>query len=118
MDRLGVGQALVNKGVTWKNGKVFFDEREVFTFDLLPEEGHRRPAFINLQAVLLRRSSSSGADRASSTSAEQDVQGLEKTGDGVLLTIGTPEGRYPSWRSGCSRPDDGARSTMQPLLAA
>ncbi len=49
MDRLGLGQALVDKGVTWKNGKVFFDERQVFAFDLLPEEGHRRPAFINLQ---------------------------------------------------------------------
>ena len=49
MDRLGVGQALVDKGVTWKTGKVFFDTRQVYEFDLLPEDGHRRPAFINLQ---------------------------------------------------------------------
>src|SRR5437870_4898595 len=38
MDRLGVGQALVDKGVTWKQGRVFLDERQIFAFDLLPEE--------------------------------------------------------------------------------
>src|SRR4029453_18763004 len=27
MDRLGVGQALVDAGITWKTGKVFFDTR-------------------------------------------------------------------------------------------
>ena len=49
MDRLGVAQALLDKGVTWKKGKVFFDTRAVYEFDLLPELGHRMPAFINLQ---------------------------------------------------------------------
>src|SRR5262249_55305992 len=28
MDRLGLGQALVDKGATWKHGRVFFDTRE------------------------------------------------------------------------------------------
>ena len=49
MDRLGVGQVLLDKGVTWKNGRVFFDTRQVFAFDLLPEPDHRMPAFVNLQ---------------------------------------------------------------------
>jgi 3-(3-hydroxy-phenyl)propionate hydroxylase len=49
MDRLGLGQSLVDTGITWKTGKVFFDTRQVYAFDLLPEDGHRRPAFINLQ---------------------------------------------------------------------
>ena len=55
MDRVGqglgqpIGDDLVAKGVTWKSGKVFFDTRQLFEFDLLPEAGHRRPAFINLQ---------------------------------------------------------------------
>ena len=49
LDRLGCGQPMVDKGVKWDVGKVFFDEREVYTFNLLPEEGHQRPAFINLQ---------------------------------------------------------------------
>ena len=49
MDRLGVAQALLEKGVTWRTGKVFLDTRQIYEFDLLPEAGHRMPAFINLQ---------------------------------------------------------------------
>ena len=48
-DRLGFGDKLVEKGVQWNLGKVFFDERKVYEFNLLAEDGHARPAFINLQ---------------------------------------------------------------------
>lgn len=49
LDRVGCGQAMVDKGVTWQLGKVFFHERQVYEFNLLPEDGHQRPAFINIQ---------------------------------------------------------------------
>src|SRR5690606_17475260 len=49
LDRLGVGAACVEKGVTWKVGRTFHRETEVFNFDLLPEDGHKMPAFVNLQ---------------------------------------------------------------------
>src|SRR6202012_3107438 len=48
-DRLGVGQRMVDKGVVWKVGKIFHGASLLYQFDLLPEEGHKRPAFINLQ---------------------------------------------------------------------
>ena len=48
-DRLGVGDAMVAKGVSWSVGKVFSKDDHVYTFNLLAEDGHRRPAFINLQ---------------------------------------------------------------------
>ena len=48
-DRLGVGERMVEKGVTWKVGRTFHGDEEVYRFDLLPEEGHKMPAFINLQ---------------------------------------------------------------------
>jgi 3-(3-hydroxy-phenyl)propionate hydroxylase len=48
-DRLGCGQRMVDKGITWNLGKVFFRDEPVYGFNLLPEAGHRRPAFINLQ---------------------------------------------------------------------
>src|SRR5947208_17057610 len=34
LDRLGVGEALVARGVTWSLGKVFLGERMVYAFDL------------------------------------------------------------------------------------
>ena len=59
LDRLGVGERLVAQGVTWKLGKVFCGDELLFSFDLLPEEGHKMPAFINLQQY----SSGKGAGR-------------------------------------------------------
>ncbi|MCV6620994.1 MAG: FAD-dependent oxidoreductase [Cellvibrionaceae bacterium] len=49
MDRYGCAQPMVEKGVTWQKGKVFFKQEQVYEFDLLPESGHKLPAFINLQ---------------------------------------------------------------------
>src|SRR5207248_2468559 len=48
-DRLGVGQRMVDKGVVWSVGKIFHGNSQLYQFNLLPEQGHRRPAFINLQ---------------------------------------------------------------------
>ena len=48
-DRLGIGQRMVDKGVVWSVGKIFHGEQQLYQFNLLPEQGHKRPAFINLQ---------------------------------------------------------------------
>ena len=48
-DRLGVADRMLAKGVTWQLGRVYRGDDEVYTFDLLPEDGHKFPAFINLQ---------------------------------------------------------------------
>jgi 3-(3-hydroxy-phenyl)propionate hydroxylase len=49
MDRLGSADRMVAKGVTWKQGKVFFKDELVYDFSLLEESDHKLPAFINLQ---------------------------------------------------------------------
>ena len=48
-DRLGAGDVMVDKGVIWNVGRVFHGDTRVFEFNLLPEDGHKNPAFINLQ---------------------------------------------------------------------
>jgi len=48
-DRLGIADKMVQKGISWNLGKVFFKEDLAYEFDLLPEEGHKMPAMINLQ---------------------------------------------------------------------
>ena len=53
LNRLGAGKRCVDKGVVWKVGKVFHGEKQVYQFDLLPEDGHQMPAFINLQQYYL-----------------------------------------------------------------
>src|SRR3712207_4579763 len=49
LGRLGVARQCLEKGVTWKVGKVFQRDELLYAFDLLPEEGHQMPAFVNLQ---------------------------------------------------------------------
>ena len=66
-DRLGCAAPIVDKGVIWKTGKVFRRDREIYRFDLLPEDGHKMPAFINLQQYyleeyLVRRAEEAGVD--------------------------------------------------------
>src|ERR1700744_806554 len=39
-DRLGCAGRMVDKGVSWKLGRVFFGDQQVYQFDLLPEAGH------------------------------------------------------------------------------
>ena len=48
-DRLGVGETMVAKGVTWQVGRTYWGDDEIYQFDLLPEKGHKNPAFVNLQ---------------------------------------------------------------------
>ena len=55
MDRLGVGDAVVAKGVTWNVGRTFYRDTEVFNFNLLPEPGHKRPGMVNLQQYYLEQ---------------------------------------------------------------
>ena len=117
LDRLGVGERLVRQGVTWKLGKVFNGEDLLFSFDLLPEAGHKMPAFINLQQYYLEKAL---VDRALELKSldlrwSNRLIGLDRLNDGVRLSIETPDGPYrldADWLIAA----DGARSTARRLL--
>lgn len=100
LDRLGCGADCVAKGVTWNTGRVFADEREIYAFDLLPEEGHQHPAFINLQQYHLEKVL---VDRVQALAAmgkpiairgRNRVEAIGAHADHVRLEIETPEGPY------------------------
>ncbi|QCI67541.1 FAD-dependent oxidoreductase [Phreatobacter stygius] len=117
-DRLGVGEGLVDKGVTWQRGRVFLGEGELYDFDLLPEGGHKMPAFINIQQYYVE------AALAARVGELEDfidlrwrnrVTGVSRHSDGVTLTIETPEGDYrlaADWVVAC----DGSRSPVRTLM--
>ena len=116
-DRLGVGQAMVNKGVSWSLGRVFFKDQQVYQFDLLPEDQHARPAFINLQqyyceAYLVERALQLPLI---DLRWHNRVSGLSVQADRALLTVETPDGAYDlaaDWLVAC----DGNRSTLRALM--
>src|SRR5438874_13376491 len=95
-DRLGIGQRMVDKGVVWSVGKIFHGEQLLYQFNLLPEQGHKRPAFINLQQF---HAEAYLVDRVSELPAidlrwRNKVTALEPRNDRVALTIQTPDGPY------------------------
>ncbi len=118
-DRLGMGQRAVSKGVAWKVGKVFegAGTEPVYQFDLLPESGHERPAFINLQqyyaeAYLVERALElplidiRWQHKLEQVAVRNGVSELE---------VSTPEGNYPlqaQWLVAC----DGSKSSVRQQL--
>ena len=53
-DRLGVGERMVEKGVTWKIGRLFHRDREVYTFDL-SARGRPQDAGLRQSSAILCR---------------------------------------------------------------
>jgi len=117
-DRLGVGRRMVEKGVTWQVGRLFHGTREVYSFDLLPEAGHRMPAFVNLQQYYVEEYL---AERCADFPDlielrwKNRVVDVDARADGVAVTVDTPDGRYAleaDWLLAC----DGARSPVRGML--
>jgi 3-(3-hydroxy-phenyl)propionate hydroxylase len=118
-DRLGVGQRMVDKGVVWQIGKIFHGPSLLYQFDLLPEQGHKRPAFINLQQFYAEAYLVDRVTVLPDISLRwcNRVVGLEQRNDHVILSIDTPEGPYrigASYVVAC----DGARSSLREMVGA
>jgi 3-(3-hydroxy-phenyl)propionate hydroxylase len=118
-DRLGVATRMVEKGVVWSVGRIFHGERQLYQFNLLPEDGHKMPAFINLQqyyaeAYLVDRV---GQLPEIDLRWRNKVVGLAQRNDHVVLDVETPEGLYQlaaTYIVAC----DGARSTLRAMVGA
>jgi 3-(3-hydroxy-phenyl)propionate hydroxylase len=116
-DRLGVGDAMCAKGVEWNVGKVFFHDELLYRFDLLPEPGHQRPAFINLQQYYAEAYLAVRAAELPNLEIRwrNNVVSCEPQDEFVRLGIDTPEGRYEieaDYVAAC----DGSRSPLRAML--
>ncbi|MEL6677420.1 MAG: FAD-dependent oxidoreductase [Pseudomonadota bacterium] len=119
--RLGAGAPMVEAGVVWNVGRVFHRDHQLFSFDLLPEEGHRNPAFINLQQPHFERFLVEEIARAKADGAPIEIRGLNRVtaltrhDDHVALEIDTPDGPYAleaDYLVAC----DGARSSLRQMM--
>ena len=114
-DRLGVASRMIAKGVTWKVGRLFDGDREIWSFDLLPEPGHRMPAFINLQQYYVEQYL---VERCADFPGHIDLRwknrvvAVEQEPDCVRVSVETPDGSYDLsslYLIAC----DGANSTIR-----
>jgi 3-(3-hydroxy-phenyl)propionate hydroxylase len=118
LDRVGVADRMVKKGVVWNRGRLFHGDGEVYNFDLLPEAGHKMPAFINLQQYYCEEYLADRVQELGATDLRwsNKLVGISKiAGGGVLLEVETPEGNYQIEADhvlAC----DGVRSQIRRLL--
>ena len=119
--RLGAAEPMLDKGVVWNVGRVFHGDGQVFEFDLLPEDGHRHPAFINLQQPYFEEYLHAAIIRAQDAGAAIEIRGRNRVtvltdhNDYVALTVDTPDGSYSveaDYLIAC----DGARSPIRNQL--
>ncbi len=117
LERLGAGEAVLRKGVTWNTGRVFHREREVYSFELLPQPGHEMPGMVNLQQYYLEQYL---VDRARQLPGitlcwKNKVVGIESGEHGARLRVQGPQGDYTllaDWVVAA----DGARSPLRKML--
>lgn len=118
-DRLGVGQKMIEKGVKWNTGKLFWkDSREpIYQFDLLPDRNKKNPAFINLQQYYVEDFLIDALEQMDNVDLRwgHKVQNLEINHNIVSLGIRTDEGNYKlttDYLLAC----DGSKSTIRSAL--
>ena len=117
LDRLGCGDPVVKKGVTWNVGRTFFDTEQVFEFNLLPEAGHERPGMVNLQQYYLEEYMVARAQELPGIDLRwrHKVVRVEPREQGARVTVSTPNGEFDvecDWLIVA----DGARSPIRNML--
>ncbi|MEO8171030.1 MAG: FAD-dependent oxidoreductase, partial [Oxalobacteraceae bacterium] len=116
LDRLGCGNPVMEKGVSWNVGRTFFRSDEVFSFNLQPDSDQKRPGMVNLQQYYLEEYLVQRAVSAGVTLRwKNKVVSVQQQDDCVKLQVETPDGMYQieaDWLIVA----DGARSPVRNML--
>ena len=118
-NRLGVGDAMVEKGVVWNVGKVFWGDQDepIYQFDMQPIKQQKMPGFINLQQYHAEDILIEAVSRLPNVDMrwEHEAVGLRQDDRCVELDVRTREGNYvlrSEWVIAC----DGSRSPVREML--
>lgn len=116
-DKLGVAQVMLAKGVCWNVGRIFFRDKEIDRFDLLPSKSSKYPAFINLQQYYIEQYLIEAALQEPNLEMRwlNKLSAIQQNSDCIGLNIETPAGNY-QLRSKYLIAADGSRSSIRNLL--
>jgi len=116
LDRLGCPQP-AGRGVSWNVGRTFFDQDEVYSFNLAPQSDEQRPGMVNLQQYWLEQYLVERAQALPMLDLRfrNKVLGIDSRSDRVALRIETPDGEY-SLDADWVVAADGARSPLRRML--
>ena len=96
LDRLGLAERAIAKGVAWSRGRTFSGMEEVYAFDLQDDSVSTQPPFINLQqfyleGFLVERIQEIGLTDVRWLSKATHIEALA---DHVRVQVQTPDGAY------------------------
>ena len=117
LDRLGVGEDTVAKGVSWNVGRTFFNDTEVFNFNLLPQPDFKRPGMVNLQQYYLEEYEIKRAKDLPNLDLRfcNKVVSVSPEDNGATLQVETPDGIY-TLETDWLIVADGERSSIRRML--
>ena len=117
LDRLGLGDRCVDKGVSWNVGRTFFNDEEVYNFNLRPQDDHKRPGMINLQQYYLEEYEITRAKELPNLDLrfKNKVVSVHPDGHGATMQVETPDGLY-SLETDWLIVADGARSGIRHMM--
>src|SRR6185437_13304489 len=122
--RLGVAEPMLQKGVEWNVGRIYYRDKEIDCFTLSPEKYSKYPAFINLQQYYVEKflEDAAGKEKNIEIRRMHKVFGLEaaalengQPGGHVKLKVLSPESEYgleAKFVIAC----DGSKSTIRHLM--
>ncbi len=119
LDRIGTSKRMMEKGVVWNQGWVYFGQETepIYKFDLLPDKEQKFPAFINLQQFYAEEYLVDLFPQYPETEIrwQNEVIGVANGTDKVTVTVRTPAGEY---RLSCDYlvAADGHRSPIRDAL--
>ena len=96
LDRLGLAERAVAKGVAWSRGRTFSGSEEVYAFDLQDDSVSTQPPFINLQQFYLEGFLVERIQELGLTDLRwlSKVTHIAPQADHVRIEVETLEGRY------------------------
>src|SRR5262245_47402120 len=119
MERLGVLDAFMSKGLPWTDGRSFYVETEVFRFSMPHDAEQKLPPMINLQQYYIEQFLVDAVGRVNQKTPgmidvrwASQVEGLRIAQDGVVVEVANPLGRYrlaADWLVAC----DGGQSFVR-----
>ncbi len=119
LGRLGCGDQMLQKGVRWNKGIIYFgDTKEpVYSFNIIDLAQQKFPGFVNLQQYYVEEYLYALVSNAAHTQLrwKSEVTAVRQLADGVRVTVSTPAGDY---QLDCEYllAADGSRSPVRKML--
>ncbi len=120
LDRLGIGERMLAKGVSWNVGRVFFKDRiePIYSFDLLPVKDQKMPAMVNIQQYYNEEYSIEALEEMDNVEIRwsNTLMSIEDGLDCVFANVETVHGDYTiaaDWLIACDGSSSPTRKMME-----